>query len=557
MDRNLILAIALSFAVVLTYQTWRATQGSQESAKAPVSATEGVGEQAVAGSGKEVGEIRAGYRPTEEEPLGDSAPGKRVTIENAFFRAELTTRGAGISSWQLKGYRESSAVDAAAIELAPGTGVAPALATPLEELGLGNLSRAPFDLIDAGGAYAVFGISRNGITVRKRFELDASQYGLRMRVEVENQSTEPVNATFATRWPAVVRLGPDFTHESLIALHSGSVVREAVHGLGAPGFFSGGGPPKTISLEGDVDWAGVDSTYFLVAVVAPQPREAVSAFEPGSDGASATVWLGYPPSAVPSGLSDTREYRVFAGPKEPAILAAFGFGVEASVQLGWKWIAPLTKAFLWLLRSLHAVIPNYGVGIILLTILVRLATHPLNVRQMSSMKRMSELQPKIQELQQKFADNRQKQSEEMMKLYREAGVNPLGGCFPILLQFPVLMGLYYALQSSIDLRQAPFVGWIQDLSAPEALFTVPGFDLPIRLLPIVMGASMVVQQKLTPSTMDPRQAQMMMIVMPVMFTFMFYQLPSGLVLYWFVSNLLAIGSQVWMQRGQTASPVRS
>jgi YidC/Oxa1 family membrane protein insertase len=248
---------------------------------------------------------------------------------------------------------------------------------------------------------------------------------------------------------------------------------------------------------------------------------------------------------------------VFAGPKERPLLEAFGSGTEASVQLGYRWVAPLTRAFLWLLHALYAVIPNYGVGIVLLTILVRLAMQPLNVRQMRSMKRMSELQPKVQEIQKKYADDRQKQSEETMKLYREAGVNPLGGCFPILLQFPVLMGLYYALQSSIDLRQAPFLGWIRDLSAPEALFTLPGLDLPVRFLPIVMGLSMVVQQKLTPSTMDPAQARMMMTVMPVMFTVMFYQLPSGLVLYWFVSNLLAIGSQIWMQRGKKDAPARS
>jgi YidC/Oxa1 family membrane protein insertase len=136
-----------------------------------------------------------------------------------------------------------------------------------------------------------------------------------------------------------------------------------------------------------------------------------------------------------------------------------------------------------------------------------------------------------------------------MKLYKESGVNPLGGCLPILLQFPVFIGLYYALQSSIDLRHAPFFGWIHDLSAPEQIGMLPGVDLPIRILPIVMGASMVLQQKLTPqTTMDPTQARMMMTVMPVMFTVLFYQFPSGLVLYWLVSNLLAVAHQWWLKR---------
>jgi YidC/Oxa1 family membrane protein insertase len=167
---------------------------------------------------------------------------------------------------------------------------------------------------------------------------------------------------------------------------------------------------------------------------------------------------------------------------------------------------------------------------------------------MRSMKRMGELQPKLKEIQEKFKDDRQRQSQEMMRIYRETGVNPLGGCLPLVLQFPVFIGLYYALQSSIDLRQAPFVAWIDDLSRPETLFTLPGVDLPVRVLPLVMGGTMILQQRMTPTTMDPAQARMMMTVMPVMFTVLFYQFPSGLVLYWMVSNLLAIGHQAWVNR---------
>jgi YidC/Oxa1 family membrane protein insertase len=142
----------------------------------------------------------------------------------------------------------------------------------------------------------------------------------------------------------------------------------------------------------------------------------------------------------------------------------------------------------------------------------------------------------------------------MMALYREAGVNPLSmmtGCLPMFLQLPVFIGFYYALQGAIQLRQQPFVAWIDDLSMPEVLFVIPGIQLPVRLLPILMGASMVLQQKLTPTTMDPAQARIMLTVMPVMFTVMFYQFASGLVLYWFVSTLLGIGQQVFTNRSRT------
>ena len=135
-----------------------------------------------------------------------------------------------------------------------------------------------------------------------------------------------------------------------------------------------------------------------------------------------------------------------------------------------------------------------------------------------------------------------------MRLYKREKVNPLGGCFPILLQMPVFIGLFYALRSSIQLRQAPFFGWIDDLAAPDTLFVLPGLDLPVRVLPLVMGASMVVQQRITPMQMDPDQARMMMIIMPLMMTVLFYQFASGLVLYWLMSNVLAISHQLWLGR---------
>jgi YidC/Oxa1 family membrane protein insertase len=136
----------------------------------------------------------------------------------------------------------------------------------------------------------------------------------------------------------------------------------------------------------------------------------------------------------------------------------------------------------------------------------------------------------------------------MMALYRQEGVNPLGGCFPMLLQLPVFIGLFYALRSSIQLRHAPWIAWIDDLSAPDLLFTLPGVDFPVRVLPILMGASMYFQQKLTPMQMDPAQARMMLIMMPGMMLLISYTFPSGLVLYWMMSNVLAIAHQLWIGR---------
>jgi len=161
------------------------------------------------------------------------------------------------------------------------------------------------------------------------------------------------------------------------------------------------------------------------------------------------------------------------------------------------------------------------------------------------------LQPRIKEVQARYPNDRQKQSQAMMAVYREAGMSPFSmfsGCLPMLLQLPVFIGFYYALQGSIHLRQQPFFGWIDDLSQPEALFTIPGLDLPVRVLPLLMGGSMALQQKLTPTAMEPAQARMMLIVMPIMFTVLFYQFASGLVLYWFTSTLIGLGQQLITNR---------
>jgi YidC/Oxa1 family membrane protein insertase len=255
---------------------------------------------------------------------------------------------------------------------------------------------------------------------------------------------------------------------------------------------------------------------------------------------------------IPAGGSVDREFRGFMGPKEMERLEAFGGGTVHAIDLGWSWVQPLTRIFSLILKMLYSVVGNYGIAIVILTIAVRVVTAPLTIKQMRSMERMRALSPKLKEIQAEFADDRQKQSEKTMALYKSEGVNPLGGCLPMLLQFPVFIGLFYALRSTIQLRQAPFFGWIDDLSVPESLFDIPVLNLPFRVLPLIMGASMVLQQRITPTQADPAQAKMMMTVMPIMMTVIFYQFPSGLVLYWMVSNILAISHQLWIGRGMRA-----
>jgi len=558
MDRNTILAIILSVGVMLLWGMYEQqyapparppATASEPEAPAPVAPTEASGELAP-------------LPPSEPAPAPAEAPAASVAekishFEKPLYIAEFTNRGGALQHWQLRGYDTGKREGSEPIEITPeDPSLGPALLTPLTELGLGDLSGATFEIEREDASGVQYRDSRNGVTLRKIYTLVEDSYVFRLRIQVENSGAESVSPEFGIRWPASVRDSQDFNAESFVWLDGDGVSRHAVAGIGSPGFFGsffGGGSTAPASQGAGVDWAGIDTTYFLGILLPDNPAQAQVAVTPTSVGKAGVAELRFAPVAIPPGQITVQEFRAYLGPKEPERLEVLGGETIRAIDLGWSWIQPLVLAFGWLLQALYSVIPNYGWAIIVLTILVRVVTMPLTNKQMRSMERMRELQPKLKQLQEKYGDDRQKQSEEMMKLYRSEGVNPLGGCFPMILQLPVFIGLFYALRSSIQLRQAPFVGWIHDLSAPETLFTIPGLDLPVRVLPLVMGVSMVAQQKLTPQTaMDPAQAKMMMTIMPIMMTVLFYQFPSGLVLYWFVSNLLAIGHQLLIGRQMRA-----
>ena len=556
MDRNLLLAFALSFLVL---STWSMMQQKDRPAVPPESGgmveaqPEGVGQtpDAPPKRFRDLPTAEATAPPPVREAREELPAGERIAIEHPpLYRAELDSRGAAIRYWELIEYTDHYGDPVVLVD--PVAGSSGAAATPLHELNLGDLSSALWQVERRDVDSVVFSIEREGVRVRKTYQFDRDSYIFRLLLEIDNESGATIEPRFMLDWPAREREGYDFREQALAVLHQGDVESQMIGGLGSAGFFGSlfGKKPQTVyePYLGEVDWAGVQTPYFLSAVLPDQPSRANARFvvlEPSKAGA---VELFFDPVQVPSGQSVAREFRAYLGPKEAERLEAMGGGALESIDLGWSWVAPLTRLFLWLLGVLYSIVPNYGVAIIILTILVRIVTAPLTIKQMRSMERMRRLQPKIKELQAKFADDRQKQSEEMMRLYKQEKVNPLGGCFPMLLQFPVFIGLYWALRSSIQLRHAPFFGWIDDLSAPETLFELPGIGLPVRVLPLVMGASMVLQQKITPMQADPAQARMMMTIMPIMMTVVFYQFPSGLVLYWMMSNFLAIGHQLWIGR---------
>ena len=305
-----------------------------------------------------------------------------------------------------------------------------------------------------------------------------------------------------------------------------------------------------------VDWIGYMDQYFLTALVLPDPDQSPETTPPYlravyQDHKGLAVEAARPLGLAP-GKEASFDFDFYYGPKSNNDLKAAGHNLSKSVDLG--WFSFLATPLAALLRWIYNWVGNYGVAIILVTVLIKILLWPLTAKSYRSMKEMQKLSPKINKLREKYADDKEAMNREIMQLYKTFKINPLGGCLPMLLQIPFFIAFYRVLDSLLELRGAPFMLWIQDLAAPDRLFSfnfsIPFFEPPtgIPVLTLLMGASMVLQQKMTPNTMgDPMQAKMMM-MMPIVFTFILINMPAGLVLYWLVNNILSIGQQTLINR---------
>ena len=295
-------------------------------------------------------------------------------------------------------------------------------------------------------------------------------------------------------------------------------------------------PEKELELKGAVQWVALQDKYFI-SVLMPKQGEAALIKTENPKVVTAGVRI------AASGGAPSVALQLYAGPKEYDTLRSLNVGLEDMIDFGWfiygSWtiVKSIAKPIFYVLRFIYEYIPNYGVTIILLTCGIKLLFVPLQYKSYKSMKMMKAIQPKIAAVQEKYKGDRDRLNKELMKLYREQKVNPLGGILPMLLQMPVFISLFNVLYMSIDLRQAPFMFWVTDLSLQD----------PFYVLPILMGATMFIQQKITPNTMDPTQAKIML-VLPIGMTFLFINFPAGLVLYWMTNNILTITQQLVTDR---------
>jgi len=494
-------------------------------------------------------ETRASSEPVRVAPPEREIPLSSTTLQNDHVIAKISNGPGLITSWTLLDFKERLPDGDIPIELLDAD--VPIIVTDVAGVAGASFARSRFEVVRESSREVVQRAENSAGALTRTIRLDDEGYGFDLELSFESHRTDPVDARFEVFVPARTSVRDDFQEISLISYgEEEGVTRSFVQAIGQAGFFSFGDPGDgTEDVVGNSKWAGFDVRYFTGLVIDPENRPRFDVeFIALDEGESAETRMTLPGIGVVSGGVAVESLRGFLGPKTADALAQASANLEKSVDRGWSWLEPLTRFFEIALDKLYSFIPNYGFAIIVLTIMVRIVTSPLMVKQMRSAERMREVQPKLKALQERYKDDKQKQSEEMMKFYREEGINPLGGCLPLVLQMPVLIGLFYALRTSIGLRHAPFVFWIDDLSQPATLFTLPGLDFPVRILPLIMGASMFVQQKMMPQTgMDPVQARMMLIMMPGMMLFISYTFPSGLVLYWTVSNLLGIAHQYWVR----------
>jgi YidC/Oxa1 family membrane protein insertase len=305
------------------------------------------------------------------------------------------------------------------------------------------------------------------------------------------------------------------------------------------------------TYSGSLKWVALQDRYFMTSIIPDQAQEASMRLYV-KEGDMVEAQYVNPVSDIRPGTQATYQYALFFGPRSTKVLDGVGHDLGKALNFGFFDI--IAKPCVWLMNLLYSVIPNYGIAIMVLTLLIKLVLWPLGSKSYKSMSEMKKIQPLMKEIREKYKDDKKKMNEEVMGLYRTYKVNPLGGCLPMVVQLPVFFALYRMLYQAIELRHAPFFLWVDDLSAPDRLFNfaidhIPFMDPPygIPVLTIIMGASMILQQKMSPPMGDPTQAKMMMF-MPVIFTVIFINFSSGLVLYWLVNNLLSISQQYYIQK---------
>tara|TARA_Y100001949_G_scaffold89933_1_gene76019 strand:+ start:7928 stop:9601 length:1674 start_codon:yes stop_codon:yes gene_type:complete len=382
--------------------------------------------------------------------------------------------------------------------------------------------------------------SEDGVNYTKRFTFKRGDYDLGVRYLIDNQSDQAWTGHMFGQLKRDDSKDPSSSTATGTATYLGAALwtKDEPYTKVSMGDMDDKSLKKTV--EGG--WIAWLQHYFVTAWIPAPDQTNLVQTRKDSQGNYIIGFTGPAVSVAPGSQGETYA-TLYAGPKSQDQLEELSPGLRLTVDYGILWF--IAQPIFWLLQNIHALLGNWGWSIIALTIVIKLAFFPLSAASYRSMARMRAVSPKMQALKEQFGDDRQKMSQAMMELYKKEKINPLGGCLPILVQMPVFLALYWVLLESVEMRQAPWMFWITDLSIKDPFF----------ILPIIMGLTMFIQQQLNPTPPDPMQAKVMKLL-PIIFTFFFLWFPAGLVLYWVVNNCLSIAQQWYITRkitGQTAS----
>ena len=491
-----------------------------------------------------------------------------LTVETDLYKATLSTKGGLIKEWELKRF---STWDGRPVQLVdyniPGDMGLRFMASDGRLIETGRLyfdtpgAQRRTTLNDDQEQEIRFVLpASNGGTLTKIFRFKNGVYDFDVEVILTRMGEVVSNYKYELSWESGLR----FTERNSVDEANFSEAHIYSAGehikLDAANFEE---LAKT-SHQGTLDWIATNTKYFLLAIV-PEGLQTSAAYLEGTrthapdQGVtkhySLTLEIPYK-----GGSEERGKFKIFFGPADYPLLKSYEIGLEKVIYLGWDWIVRPISVYLMLpvFSFLHMLVPNWGIVLIIFAIIIKIALHPLTKTSMKSMKKMQSLQPMMDEIRAKHKDDPQKMNQQIMGLYKEYGVNPAGGCLPMLLQFPILIALYNVFRTAIELRQAGFFGWITDLSVPDVIVTLP-FTLPlfgiqeVSGLAVLMGITTFIQQKM--SVKDPRQ-KAMVYMMPVMMTLLFNSFPSGLNLYYFMFNLLSIGQQMYINKQHDQEPLR-
>lgn len=485
--------------------------------------------------------------PMEEEAI--EQPAKMLTVKTPLYTAQISEKGAMIKSFLLHKYFKSASEDSEPYQMAPAGLDTGTITLEFSGNQLNNLNSAIFrsdypssniSVFDAPKNIAFTHQTENGVIVQKEYVFDPQSYKMGLNVRIINKSEQNIQGQAIVGLKKlmpkdVVRFG--FSGPS--AHINGKLEQIAVKDIA-----------KQNTYAGQVDWIAVEDRYFITALMPNQGGNGeLRLFLNGQN--LITSKYAAAPMEIQARMQASLEYDLFIGPKKVNILKQIGHQLDKAVDFG--WFDFIAKPFLAFLNFLYQYIPNYGVVIIILTLLIKIVLWPLGNKGYKSMAEMKKLQPLMAEIKEKYKGDKKRIQEETMQLYKTYKVNPVGGCLPMVVQIPVFFAFYRMLYQAIELRHAPFIGWINDLSAPDRLgnfgFSIPFMEAPygIPVLTIIMGGTMYLQQKMTPAVGDATQAKIMQF-MPLAFTVIFINFSSGLVLYWLVNNVVSIAQQYYIQK---------